>query len=183
MKASTVRCSGIPTGLRLGGQLADVIFSDWTQVKSVVSATVNLVNPLRMQFPNARAWATTGGTCSASNPCGLGAISIVPSALMSGYIVKDLTLLVPKIFNTNAALGISATLTRGVQIIDHTCTNASQNCVFNYLTQGGTIAYNNFNTQIANEQASDVDYSVIGNHVNTAASSLMGLTASPTNPC
>lgn len=162
--------------------LGDVVYSDWNQVLSVAGSVINLINPIRMQFPNARAWATAGGTCSASNPCGLGAIPIPQQNTMSDYILKDFFLIIPKIGDTGnvGVAGINVTLARNIQIYNHKCINAGSNCIFNYMTQGAKIIGNTVISAIANEQASDVSSQIIGNQINANSSLVMGSTYTPT---
>jgi hypothetical protein len=152
----------------------DVIYSDWLQIGSVVGTTVNIVGPLRMSFPNARTFNTSGSpaACIPASPCGLSFRKLTNVA--HSLTIKDINIIVPNVINGNGASGIVTRDTRGVYIHNVTCDDASSNCYAGYLDQGLVFVDNHMNSAVYPEFASQVDTTAIGNHMNQTGSNLQG---------
>jgi len=158
----------------------DVIYSDWLQISSVVGTTVNIVSPLRMSFPNARTFNTSGSpaACIPASPCGLSFRKLTNVA--HALTIKDINIIFPNVINGNGASGIVTRDTRGVHIHNVTCDDASSNCYAGYLDQGLVFVDNHMNSAVYPEFASQVDTTAIGNHMNQAGSDLHGFVAPQT---
>jgi len=158
----------------------DVIYSDWLQIGSVVGTTVNIVGPLRMSFPNARTFNTSGSpaACIPASPCGLSFRKLTNVA--HSLTIKDINIIVPNVINGNGASGIVTRDTRGVYIHNVTCDDASSNCYAGYLDQGLVFVDNHMNSAVYPEFASQVDTTAIGNHMNQTGSNLQGFVAPQT---
>jgi len=158
----------------------DVIYSDWLQIGSVVGTTVNIVGPLRMSFPNARTFNTSGSpaACIPASPCGLSFRKLTNVA--HSLTIKDINIIVPNVINGNGASGIVTRDTRGVYIHNVTCDDASSNCYAGYLDQGLVFVDNHMNSAVYPEFASQVDTTAIGNHMNQTGSDLHGFVAPQT---
>ena len=158
----------------------DVIYSDWLQIGSVVGTTVNIVGPLRMSFPNARTFNTSGSpaACIPASPCGLSFRKLTNVA--HSLTIKDINIIVPNVINGNGASGIVTRDTRGVYIHNVTCDDESSNCYAGDLDQGLVFVDNHMNSAVYPEFASQVDTTAIGNHMNQTGSNLQGLVAPQT---
>jgi hypothetical protein len=147
--------------------IGDVVYLDWVQVADVSRTRVRIKNPLRMTFPNARKWVTKGPSlkCTASFPCGLGAIKV--ANIVQNVTLRDFTIIIPRIIDTNKAVGIALRSTRGTQIENVHCFDLSQNCVAAYRDQGLVFKENHIvQSATANEFAANVDFRLIRNEFN-----------------
>jgi hypothetical protein len=147
--------------------IGDVVYVDWVQVADVSGTTVKIKKPLRMTFPNAREWATTGSSrkCTASFPCGLGAVKV--ANIVQNVTLRDFTIIIPRVIDTNKAIGIALRSTRGTQIKNVHCFNLSQNCVAAYRDQGLVFKENHIvQSAAASEFAANVDFRIIRNEFN-----------------
>lgn len=136
----------------------DCLYVDWVQVSSVSSATVNVITPFRMAFPNSRTWNVSGSpaTCIVAAPCGLSARKITN---ITNATLGDFHLIIPKI--PGGIVGIATRETRGLVIDNVTCDDASGNCFAGYLDQGlKTQKSFRINNAIASEIAGTVDIDV-----------------------
>ena len=160
------------------GGATDVIYSDWFQVAGVMGTTVNIVGHFRMAFPNGRPFNTSGApaACVVASPCGLSFRKL--SNVVQSLTIKDINIVVPKIFSSNGAIGIATRDTRGVQIRNVTCYDASALCFAGFLDQGLVFSGNHIGSAVYPEFAGEVDAAVSGNHIDPSESGGLG-SASP----
>ncbi len=152
----------------------DVVYVDWVQVSMVSSKTVTVMTPFRMAFPNARTFSTSPAPCSAISPCGLSFRKVSP--VVQNVSLRDFSVIIPQVIDGSGhrAVGIATRDTLGARVEGVKCVDASQNCVAGYLDRGSVYRSNHFTSTVANELASQVDFSLQQNAFDQEGTALNG---------
>lgn len=157
----------------------DCLYVDWVQVSSIASATVNILTPFRMAFPNARTWNVSGSpaACTTAGPCGLSARKVTG---ITSATLRDFHVIIPNI--PGGISGVVTRDTRGVVIDNVTIDDASGNSLATYLDQGLRLNTLHINNVLSSEIAGTVDFSISGLQSQMVGTALNGF-AVPTATC